>query len=123
MIDGRGYIKHHYLGYIEITQKKDSISSIYFLDEKTEDEISTPLIKKCKKEILEYLEKKRTEFSVKINISSGTDFQNSCWKAMTTIPFGKTISYSEEAKLIGNPKAVRAVGSANGKNPISIIVP
>ena len=53
----------------------------------------------------------------------GTDFQKKVWKALTTIPFGETRSYGQIAQQIGNPKAVRAVGAANGKNPISIIAP
>ena len=53
----------------------------------------------------------------------GTDFQMSVWKALRSIPYGETISYGELAERIGNPKAVRAVGGANGKNPIAIIVP
>ncbi len=54
---------------------------------------------------------------------NGTAFQNACWQELTRIPYGETISYQELAKRIGNPKAVRAVGLANGANPIAIIVP
>ena len=53
----------------------------------------------------------------------GTDFQKEVWQALATIPFGKTLSYGEIARQIGRPKAVRAVGAAIGKNPLSIIVP
>ncbi|GAJ71755.1 LOW QUALITY PROTEIN: methylated-DNA-protein-cysteine methyltransferase [Vibrio sp. JCM 18904] len=55
--------------------------------------------------------------------ATGTDFQNQVWQALTTIPYGETWSYQDLANAIGNPKAVRAVGLANGKNPISIVVP
>ncbi len=120
---GRAYLKHDYLGIIEIVEELDGISSISFLDEKKGPEIFSVEVIKCKKEIEEYFEKKRTKFTIKINFKEGTKFQRSCWEAMYDIPYGKTISYSEEAIAINNPKAVRAVGGANGKNPISIVVP
>ncbi|WP_146492928.1 methylated-DNA--[protein]-cysteine S-methyltransferase, partial [Vibrio cyclitrophicus] len=62
------------------------------------------------------------QFSVPI-AAKGTPFQQSVWQALTTIPYGETWSYAQLADAIGNPKAVRAVGLANGKNPVSVIVP
>lgn len=70
----------------------------------------------------EYFANKRTTFDLPIN-PIGTDFQKKVWKALLTIPYGKTASYSEIAKIIGNEKASRAVGKANSLNPICIIVP
>ncbi len=64
----------------------------------------------------------RNEFDLPL-AATGTDFQNKVWHALTTIPYGETWSYQDLANAIGNPKAVRAVGLANGKNPISIVVP
>jgi methylated-DNA-[protein]-cysteine S-methyltransferase len=61
-------------------------------------------------------------FSLRLD-AAGTDFQKNVWEALRTIPYGETRSYGQIAKQIGNPKAVRAVGAANGKNPISIVVP
>lgn len=69
-----------------------------------------------------YFSGELTEFDLPLDLR-GTDFQVSVWKALLTIPYGETISYAELARRIGNPKAVRAVGAANGKNPIPIIVP
>ena len=69
-----------------------------------------------------YFKGERTEFDLKLNIQ-GTHFQKKVWQQLLKIPYGETISYGELAKRIGNPKASRAVGMANGKNPISIIVP
>lgn len=121
---GRIYLEHEYLGFIEITEETNGISGIYFLDEKRGTEIESPLVLKCKKQLEEYFRGERQVFSVKIDLTTmGTDFQRSCWEAMYKIPYGKTISYSEEANMIKNPKAVRAVGGANGKNPVSIVVP
>lgn len=117
------YLEHDYLGIIEITEETHGISGIYFLDKKEEPEIFSPEVVKCKKELEEYFEKKRTKFTINIDLKSGTEFQRTCWEAMYEIPYGETISYSEEAVAINNPKAVRAVGGANGKNPISIVIP
>jgi len=73
-------------------------------------------------QLREYLEKKRTTFDLPITFT-GTVFQIQTWQALLTIPYGETRSYSEQAELIGRPKAVRAVGGTNGLNPIGIIVP
>lgn len=120
---GRVYLKHEYLGYIEILEEVEGISGIYFLDEPRGDKIESPLVLECKKELEEYFRGERKIFSVKLDVREGTEFQKSCWKVMEGIPYGETISYGEEAIRIKNPKAVRAVGGANGRNPISIIVP
>ena len=69
-----------------------------------------------------YFAKTRHEFDLPIDVK-GTEFQTSVWKALQSIPYGQTVSYLDIAKHIGNPKAVRAVGLANGKNPIAIVVP
>lgn len=74
------------------------------------------------KEISEYLEGKRKIFSVPLDIV-GTPFQKSVWKELLKIPYGKTCTYRDIAKKIKNEKAVRAVGTANGRNPLSLIIP
>ncbi|UQV21868.1 methylated-DNA--[protein]-cysteine S-methyltransferase [Vibrio sp. J383] len=74
------------------------------------------------KQLDEYFAGKRTNFDLPLK-PQGTDFQLKAWVALTTIPYGETISYGEQAKRMDNPKAVRAVGGANGKNPFSIVVP
>jgi len=74
------------------------------------------------KELDEYFEGKRVDFTVPLQLV-GTPFQQDVWKILMKIPFGETISYKEEAELLKNPKAVRAVGTANGKNMISILIP
>lgn len=81
-----------------------------------------PVLLEAEKQLKEYFSGERKKFDLKLD-AAGTDFQKKVWKALTTIPFGKTWSYGELAKKIGNPKASRAVGAANGKNPISIVVP
>lgn len=75
-----------------------------------------------KKQLEQYFAGKRTTFDVALDLV-GTEFQVQAWRALCCIPFGKTISYGQQAANIKKPKAFRAVGSANGKNPIPIIVP
>ncbi|MBC8755748.1 methylated-DNA--[protein]-cysteine S-methyltransferase [Kordia sp. YSTF-M3] len=79
-------------------------------------------IQQAKKELAEYFEGTRTQFDVQLE-TPGTDFQNTVWSVLQTIPYGKTTSYQQEAESINNPKAVRAVASANGCNRIAIIIP
>ena len=80
------------------------------------------IIREAKNQIGEFFAGKRKEFELPLK-PEGSNFQLSVWKELTRIPFGKTITYGELAKRIGKPDAPRAVGLANGKNPISIIVP
>jgi methylated-DNA-[protein]-cysteine S-methyltransferase len=82
----------------------------------------TPLIKRTAKQFDEYFKKDRQEFDLPL-VLHGTDFQVKVWKALQKIPYGQTRSYGELAAMIGNPKACRAVGMANNRNPIAIIVP
>jgi methylated-DNA-[protein]-cysteine S-methyltransferase len=70
----------------------------------------------------EYFDGQRQDFDVDLG-PAGTDFQQTVWKALCEIPYGQTVSYGELARRVGNPKASRAVGLANGRNPISIVVP
>jgi AraC family transcriptional regulator of adaptative response/methylated-DNA-[protein]-cysteine methyltransferase len=81
-----------------------------------------PHFKTLEKELSEYFEGKRKDFSVPL-LLVGTDFQKNVWKVLQTIPYGITKSYQQEAEILGNPKAVRAVANANGANKISIIIP
>lgn len=81
-----------------------------------------PILIQAERELTEYFDGKRKTFAVKLN-PKGTAFQNKVWNALKTIPFGETRSYGEVAKQIGSARAVRAVGAANGKNPLSVIVP
>ena len=81
-----------------------------------------PILLETKKQLSEYFEGQRKIFDLPLDFE-GTEFQQKVWQALLTIPFGETRSYKEIAEQIGNVKAVRAVGAANGKNPISIIAP
>jgi len=81
-----------------------------------------PVLRDAEKQLREYFAGERCEFTVPLDFG-GTDFQNQVWQALLSIPFGETRTYSEIALQIGKPAAVRAVGAANGRNPISIIAP
>ena len=81
-----------------------------------------PILLETERQLKEYFEGRRSVFSLLLD-PIGTEFQKSVWRALSTIPFGETRSYGDIARQIGNEKAVRAVGAANGRNPISIIVP
>jgi methylated-DNA-[protein]-cysteine S-methyltransferase len=81
-----------------------------------------PVLLKAEQQLSEYFSGKRNAFDLTLDFA-GTEFQRKVWAALLTIPFGETRSYGQIAAQIGSPKAVRAVGAANGKNPISIIAP
>lgn len=81
-----------------------------------------PLILEVEKQLAEYFDGKRSLFDIPLEYK-GTSFQQDVWKALEKIPYGTTLSYKEIAELIQRPKAIRAVGTAIGKNPFSIIVP
>ena len=84
--------------------------------------LETSLIKEAYKQLSEYLIGKRQNFDLPLN-PRGTVFQQQVWKALSDIPYGETRSYKQIAEAIGNPKAVRAVGMANNRNPLLIVVP
>ena len=81
-----------------------------------------PVLVETERQLEEYFAGRRREFAVKLDLD-GTVFQRKVWNALLTIPFGETRSYGQIARQIGNPDAVRAVGAANGRNPVSIVVP
>lgn len=86
------------------------------------DDLSSEVLARTEQQLNEYFAGTRTCFELDLDFS-GTDFQKKVWQALLTIPFGETRTYSQIALQIGSPAAVRAVGAANGKNPISIIAP
>jgi len=119
---------HHYqspVGILEITTDDKAVTNLNLLENLPAALLQTstaPLIEKTCKQLDEYFAGKRQTFDLPL-APQGTPFQQAAWKQLQEIPYGQTISYSQEAKAIGRPKACRAVGSANGKNPIAIIIP
>ncbi|MBC6972309.1 methylated-DNA--[protein]-cysteine S-methyltransferase [Bacillus sp. Xin] len=109
------------IGLLEITANDEGIMSVIFVEERKE-EIKNQIVEQCLTELDEYFYQKRTEFTVPLS-AIGTQFQKNVWDALYTIPYGVSASYLDIAEKVGNTKAVRAIGGANSRNPISIIVP
>ena len=111
------------LGIAKIIGDEDGIASVSILNsnEQISDVIPDEL-QDCVYQLRDYFEGEREYFSLKLN-PKGTDFQKRVWRQLEKIPFGKTISYLELSKQLGDIKAIRAVANANGKNPFWIIVP
>ncbi|MBR9757954.1 MAG: methylated-DNA--[protein]-cysteine S-methyltransferase [Algicola sp.] len=111
------------LGYTKIAGDSNGICNITVLNSKEEatNIIPQPL-QECACQLHDYFQGKRSHFHLKLN-PKGTPFQKTVWKALLNIPYGKTISYLELSRQLGDEKAIRAVASANGKNPIWIVIP
>lgn len=111
------------LGFTRIIGGEDGICSISVLNS---EEKVTPIIPEglgdCAIQLQEYFKGERQQFDLKLN-PEGTDFQRRVWKQLQQIPFGKTISYLELSRQLGNENAIRAVANANAKNPLWLVVP
>lgn len=115
------------IGIAKINGDENGIQSISVLDENTSATISIPketpsCLQNCVAQLDEYFAGKRTVFDLQLN-PQGTTFQQSVWNELLNIPFGRTRTYLEQTKQLGDVKAIRAVASANGKNPIWIVIP
>ena len=119
-------IHHHKspVGVLEIKTDGKAITDLNFLKSEPVawQNSANSLIKETCIQLDEYFAGKRRTFDLPLS-PKGTPFQETVWKQLQEIPYGQTISYAQLAKAIGNPKACRTAGSANGKNPISIIIP
>ncbi len=116
-----GYYKSP-IGILEIVTSEDSLLSVTFTAEQKQTDINIAILDRAIQQLDEYFQGKRKDFDLKLYLD-GTDFQKKVWQQLKNIPFGKTISYKELAAKIGNDKASRAVGGANNKNKIAIVVP
>ncbi len=110
------------LGVISITGDRNGIASISIRDNGTVSDETPFALQSATTELNEYFAGKRTNFTFPIN-PHGTNFQKRVWNELRTIPFGTTLSYLELSKQLGDVKAIRAVASANAKNPLWIVVP
>ncbi|MHC1684035.1 MAG: methylated-DNA--[protein]-cysteine S-methyltransferase [Clostridiaceae bacterium] len=110
------------IGVLEIICSEDSLQEISFVNEEKQIENTNLIVKKVVNQLEEYFQGKRKEFDIKMELQ-GTDFQKQVWNQLIKIPHGKTASYKDVAIKINNEKAVRAVGNANNKNKIPIIIP
>ncbi len=122
----KAYVKCE-LGYWELEEKNGVIIALNFIgdldSQKNELTLnSNPTLNEAKRQLEEYFNGERREFSLAISLE-GTNFQQKVWQALQEIPYGTTKSYQEVATIVGNKNSMRAVGGANHNNPISIIVP
>lgn len=110
------------IGLLEICGEDEWITSIYFVESAGKEVLPSPVVEKCAQQLEEYFAGKRKEFDLPLK-PEGTEFRQRVWNQLQLIPFGETISYHILAKQLGDPKCIRAAGSANGKNPVSIVIP
>ena len=111
------------IGTAKIVGNENGISAVTVIDESMETSAEIPeILKDCVLQLDEYFNGTRKQFDLKLN-PQGTDFQKRVWNELLLVPFGKTRTYLEQSKKLGDVKAIRAVASANGKNPIWIIIP
>jgi len=113
------------LGRVVIVETNGSITRISPAFDASclqEDRTETPLIREAHRQLQKYFAGKLYEFSLPLT-PKGTEFMQSVWRALRKIPYGETVSYKDVAVKIGNPKAVRAVGMANNRNPIAVVIP
>lgn len=120
-MDGLAYY-HSPVGDLMIGAQDDKITTINFFNAERSAVCLTPVIEQCISELDEYFFQGRKFFNVDLGLA-GSAFQNKVWNELLTIPYGKTISYLELAIRIGDINSIRAVGLANGQNPMAILVP
>lgn len=109
------------IGKLYLTASQKGLAGVFW-EKQNVPMKDTLLLRQAQRELNEYFSRQRKVFDVPFDLD-GTEFQKKVWQQLLKIPYGKTISYSELADRIKNPKAVRAVGTANGKNPICVLIP
>ncbi|MEZ4512007.1 MAG: methylated-DNA--[protein]-cysteine S-methyltransferase [Chloroflexota bacterium] len=110
------------IGLIEVGGTETAVNTLYFVEQRQPEAVGTPCLDEAVRQLEQYFAQTRQEFSLSLE-PKGTNFQQAVWQKLLTVPYGHTVSYSDIANALGNPKAVRAVGAANGQNPISLIIP
>lgn len=111
------------IGIAKIEGNNDGITAITVVNEEIESSLDIPIcLQDCVQQLKEYFTGNLKTFNLKLN-PQGTEFQKKVWEALLNVPFGKTRTYLEQSKVLGNVKAIRAVAGANGKNPIWIVIP
>lgn len=119
------------LGKIIIVEQDECLIRLEFIESASDLQVSlsssgqkkwTPFLREVRKQLAHYFSGRRHDFDVPISLE-GTSFRQKAWKALCQIPYGQTRTYSEQARMIGNQRACRAIGQANHHNPIAIVVP
>lgn len=120
------YVYSSPIGDLELHVGIQGVQAVNYLDKRTHSILAAPpkgVLKQLIRQLDEYFGGLRTEFDIPLENDQGTEFQSQVWAQLSRIPYGQVISYAQLAQKIGRSKAVRAVGSANGRNPLPIIVP
>lgn len=111
------------IGPLEVAGTEEGILSIEFSDRRAIPAgLPAPCLKECLRQLEEYFQGTRRTFSLRLDLR-GTPFQKRVWSELLKVPFGRTVAYRDIAAALGNPRATRAVGGANHRNPVSIVVP
>ena len=110
------------VGLVEFGATDKALTTLYFVEGPRQETTSIPLLQQAVQQLTEYFAGTRHDFDLPLAFH-GTEFQCRVWQTLLTVPYGEATSYQAIANTLGNPKAVRAVGAANGQNPISIIAP
>jgi len=118
------------LGRIILAATGEQLVGVWFDGQRHQPDTSTwpvatdhPVLQLAKTQLSEYFAGQRTTFELPLALDRGTDFQQAVWRALLSVPSGATVTYSELSQRVGKPAAVRAVGGAVGRNPLSIVVP
>jgi len=111
------------IGLLGLVASDTALTGVFFDGRRIRPEGRSPVLELAAGQLDEYFAGERTAFDLPLELH-GTDFQRQCWLALATIPYGQTVSYGEQARRLGlGPDAARAVGAANGRNPIPIVLP
>ena len=114
------------LGTVDLCGTDAGLTSVQFLDEALPETVPTAVpecLREAYHQIGAYFGRDLRAFTLRYNVAQGTDFQRRVWAALSAVEFGRTASYSDVARQLGNPGAVRAVGAANGQNPLGLVWP
>lgn len=110
------------LGWLQIQATDTAITAVGFIQAPENDRSENALSQAGKAQLAAYFKRQRTDFDLPL-APKGTDFQQAAWQALRSIPYGETRYYAQQADLIGRPSAIRAIGAANGANPVAVVVP
>ena len=111
------------IGPLGLVASDDALQAVFFDGQRIEPDGHSDVLAEASRQLDAYFAGELTEFDLPLDLH-GTDFQRQCWLALATIPYGQTVSYGEQARRLGlGPDAARAVGAANGQNPLPLVLP
>lgn len=110
------------LGFLILKSNGESVTEISFAENEIQEQHSCEVLESCKAQLDDYFSGKSLTFDIPL-AAEGTEFQQKVWAELLKIPYGETITYMDLAVRLGDPKCIRAAGTANGKNPIAIVIP